>query len=155
MTTTLFDYIRETDHRIEVQSAEAEQLRRQLEELNGELEANKARVASAKSLLPRIESLLGEVSAIAKDIQCIDTEFVKEFSDQVVQAMSVVTAEPESTPEVPELENTKEEIDDQTLINASEAFIRFNQTILLAWIIHEPKNKAQKSRNLHPDFSGG
>ena len=25
----------------------------------------------------------------------------------------------------------------------------------LAWIIHEPKNKAQKSRNLHPDFSGG
>ncbi len=27
--------------------------------------------------------------------------------------------------------------------------------VSLAWIIHEPKNKAQKSRNLHPDFSGG
>ena len=26
---------------------------------------------------------------------------------------------------------------------------------ILTWIIHEPKNKAQKSRNLHPDFSGG
>jgi phage gp29-like protein len=24
----------------------------------------------------------------------------------------------------------------------------------LAWIIHEPKNKAQRSRNLQPDFSG-
>ena len=132
--TTLVDYIKETEHRIESQSAEAEQLRRQLEELNGELEANKARVASAKSLLPRIESLLGEISALAKDIRDIDTDLVEKFSDQVVQAMSVVAAEPESTQETPESsvispDQTNEEIDDQTLIDASAVFGQFNRAV--------------------------
>ncbi len=138
--TALVDYIKETEHRIEAQSAEAEQLRRQLEELNGELEANKARVASAKSLLPRIESLLGEVSAIAKDIRDIDTELVEEFSDQVVQAMSVVAAE--STQETPESsvispDQTHEEIDDQTLIDASAVFGQFNRAVARERQFHE------------------
>ncbi len=138
--TALVDYIKETEHRIEAQSAEAEQLRRQLEELNGELEANKARVASAKSLLPRIESLLGEVSAIAKDIRDIDTELVEEFSDQVVQAMSVVAAEPtQETPEssVISPDQTHEEIDDQTLIDASAVFGQFNRAVARERKSHE------------------
>ena len=144
MNSTITKYIQTLDQNIEQQSTQAEALRRQLEALQTQIEADKARAAQAKSLLRSIESVLGEVAALAKDMEEIDHEMVSEFSAELVGAIGVepsAIASPPEEPKVSKQDSPTEEVDDQTLIDASSIFAQLNQVLAPAPHSEPPKDE--------------